>query len=437
MKKVLFLILVCIMLISLLTGCGNPNNSNVVSENDATVSPDSSSATSEVVEKVKVTFWDLSTHKAAMEPISAKFNEENPNFEVTVSYFGTDAIKDACKVAASSGTLPNTWMNFGGSFARFYVENECAYDLTQYAQEKDWNDKFTSSALELCTFDGKLTGYPTAFNVIGVYYRKDLFDKYGLQVPTTFEEFENVCATLKSNGVTPITTAGINGWHVMRFVELFVENYAGAQMHDQLNAFQTSWNCDAVVQALTKYQEFSDKGYFIEGFTAINPDDVNIPLFLGEAAMITEGQWLDGVLIQNGQDLENYGSFALPISGTSRLSSFGGMNQYNAKNTVEEIDACTSFLDYYFSDENVAQYSQYYSQPLPYIGAKMPEGQPDVANLIGLSQTNGTFTITDQAFPAEVADGLFNVQDAIANHQMTPQEGAAKIEEAIEAYRNK
>lgn len=432
MKRTLALILAVVMLMSLLAGCGSADTGN---NNSATTG--SSAATGNVEGKTTVTFWTLSTDQPAMEPISEKFNEENPNYEVKVSYYGTDAIKDACKVAASSGTLPNSWMNFGGSFARFYVENGASYDLTQYAKDNAWYDKFNESALGLCTFNGELHGYPTAFNVIGVYYRKDLFDKYNIQVPTTFEEFENVCATLKSNGVTPITTAGIYGWHVMRFVELFIELYAGAEQHDQMNAFKESYNNEAVVKALTKYQEFCDKGYFIEGFTAINPDDVNIPLFSGNAAMITEGQWLDGVLLQNEQDLNNYGSFALPTSGTNRLSSFGAMNQYNAKNTDAETDAITSFFDYYYSDENVEQYPQYYAQPLPYKGAKMPEGQPDVANLIGLSQTNGTFTITDQAFPAEVADVLFSVQSAIADHNMTPEDGAAKIAEAIEAYKNK
>lgn len=428
MKRTLAMILALVMLVSLLAGCGN-NSADPGSSNAAT--------TPNAKEKTQVTYWTLSTDQPAMEPISEKFNKENQDYEIKVSYYGTDAIKDACKVAASSGTLPNSWMNFGGSFAKFYVDNGFSLDLSQHAKDNSWYDKFNPSALGLCSFDEKLYGYPTAFNVIGVYYRKDIFNQHNIQIPKTFEEFENVCATLKSNGVTPITTAGIYGWHVMRFVELFIELYAGDELHDQMNTFNESYNSDAVVQALTKYQEFCDKGYFIEGFTAINPDDVNIPLFSGNAAMITEGQWLDGVLLQNGQDLNNYGSFALPTSGTNRLSSFGAMNQYNAKNTAAQTDACTSFFDYYYSEENVEKYSEHYAQPLPYQGAKMPEGQPDVANLIGLSQTNSTFTITDQAFPAEVADVLFSVQSAIANHDMTPKDGAAKIAEAIEAYKNK
>jgi raffinose/stachyose/melibiose transport system substrate-binding protein len=57
--------------------------------------------------------------------------------------------------------------------------------------------------------------------------------------------------------------------------------------------------------------------------------------------------------------------------------------------------------------------------------------------MTGMAEANGTFTITDQAFPTEIADALFNVQDAIANGEMQPAEGAAKIQAAIEAYQSK
>ena len=57
--------------------------------------------------------------------------------------------------------------------------------------------------------------------------------------------------------------------------------------------------------------------------------------------------------------------------------------------------------------------------------------------MMDMSKENGVFLITDQAFPPEVADVLFNAQDALANKQMTPQEAAANIQAAIESYKNK
>ena len=112
------------------------------------------------------------------------------------------------------------------------------------------DEKFTQTSMDLCTLDGKLSGYPTSYNVLGVYYRKDIFEENGIAVPTTFEEFEAACAKLKENGITPISTAGLNGWHTMRFVELLIEHYAGSELHDKMNTFDESYDNDAVYRLL-------------------------------------------------------------------------------------------------------------------------------------------------------------------------------------------
>ena len=179
---------------------------------------------SSVSAATEVSFWTLNTRQNAVEPIVEAFNEANPDIKVTASFYDTDGIKDACKVAASSDTLPCMWFNWGGSLGSFYVDNDKTYDLTQYAKHNGWSVEFTEAALNLCTFDNKLSGYPTSYNALGVYYSKQIFDDCGIEVPTTFDEFEAALKTLKDNGYTPMDTAGLNGWHVMRWLELLDEH---------------------------------------------------------------------------------------------------------------------------------------------------------------------------------------------------------------------
>lgn len=411
---------------SVLSACGSTEST----DSTKTVAAKDGSVT-------EVSFWSLSTRQTALEPITEKFNSENPDVNVTVSYYDVDGLKTACKVAASSKTLPSMWFNWGGSLGGFYVENGLTYDLTDYANKNNWETKFNAGALNLCNLHGKLSGYPTSYNVIDIYYRKDIFGQYGLEIPVSFEEFEHVCAVLKENGVTPISTAGLYGWHVMRFVELLVEHYAGAELHDKLNTFEESWENEAVIQAFTKYQEFCEKDYFPKGFLTADPNDTLMAIGSGQAAMDIQGQWYDGAILQEGLNIGNYGTFAFPSGGSNRMSAFAEMTQFNENLSEAELDACMRFMDYYYNDENAANYSEYYNLPLPRAGAPIPEGQPNVSVMLKTGNTNGTFTITDQAFPTEVADVLFNVQDAIANGQMMPAEGAKNIQDAITAYQNK
>jgi raffinose/stachyose/melibiose transport system substrate-binding protein len=150
--------------------------------------------------------------------------------------------------------------------------------------------------------------------------------------------------------------------------------------------------------------------------------------------MDIQGQWYDGNITADEQDMSLYGTFAFPSGGTNRLSAFAEMVQFNAKNTEAEFEASMRYTQYYNSQENADLYPTGFNLPLPLIGATMPAGQPNVTIMMDTSNTNGTFTITDQAFPTEIADSLFAAQDAIATGTMEPADGAKSIQAAIEKY---
>ncbi len=185
-KQVLAFSLAATMLLA--AGCSNePSNSSSMDSAPSESSASNTSA-SEAVEIGEITLWDLQNNKEYGDIMTAEYNEAHPEAPINASYYDTDALKDACKVAASSGTLPDVWFNWGGSLGGFYVENDLTYDLTEYAEENGWSDIFTPAALDLCTLDGKLSGYPRSFEAVAVYYRTDFFEQCNLEVPTTFEE---------------------------------------------------------------------------------------------------------------------------------------------------------------------------------------------------------------------------------------------------------
>ena len=385
-------------------------------------------------EETELTFWLVGTRQEAMETLVDEFSEEHPNIKINFSYYDTDAIKDACKVAAQAGNLPDMWYNWGGSLGSYYAENGCSMDLTEYAKENGWDDKFNSGALSLCGLDDQLIGYPIGYNVLGMFYRKDIFEQYGLEVPITFEEFEQVCATLKENGVTPISTGGLYGWHTMRLVEQFIEYYAGAEEHDKLNSFEEGWDSEAVTKALTKYQEFCDKGYFPDGFITSDPNDTLISLANGLCAMDIQGQWYDRSIADSGLDIDQYGWFPFP-NDTGRMSAYVELIQFNKNLDEDKLNACMTFIDFMETEEHAA--AELTNAPLPFKDAVMPgEDRPHVSEMYEYSNEGGTFTITDQALPTAVADVLFDGQAGICNGSEQPKEVAAAIQNAIDEYKN-
>ena len=194
---------------------------------------------------------------------------------------------------------------------------------------------------------------------------------------------------------------------------------------------QASWDCPEVIQALTKYQEWSQKGYFPEGFLTADPDTTRYSVFSGKAAMDIDGQWFDSYIIDDGMNMDDFGTFAFP---EARLSSFVEMFQFDKNISEAELKAVMEFLDFYMGDEFVNEHSSGYNMPLPVQGSKAPADQVHIDGIFAVSDEVGSFTVTDEALPSEVIDTLFNAQSAIANNEMTPAEGAAAIQASIEAY---
>ena len=271
-KRITALLAAAAMAVSLMTdahrGGGEANNPS--DETDKKKTEESSDTTSGGAnDPVEISFWTLSSYQALTEKVVSDFEQDHPEIKVNVTINSTDDQKSNLKVAAASDSLPDIWYNWGKSGFLLYRENGFSYDFTDYAKENNWSDKFEQNALDLLTLDGNLAGYPMAWNNGAIYYRTDIFEELGLEVPQTYEEFEAVCAKLKENGVTPLALAGSDAWDVMRMLELWVEMYAGPEEHDKLQSLSTSWDCDAVVKSFEKFKEFTDKGYFPDGFVSL------------------------------------------------------------------------------------------------------------------------------------------------------------------------
>lgn len=384
--------------------------------------------------KISLTIWHNATNQSGVEPSTIDFNKANPNIEVTAAFYNTDGIKDATKIAASSRTLPDMWYNWGGTLASFFVENGLTYDLTAYSKANNWDKIFLPAMLSLSTIDGKVSGYPFALSMAGIYYRKDIFQKFNLKEPQTFAEFEKVCDTLLANGITPLASGGLYGWHLMRYLDQLVEHYAGQELHDKILLFQAPFDCDAVVQALAKLKEWSDKGYFPAGFLTADPNSTYINVFAGKCAMDIQTPGYETTIAREKQDINNFGAFPLPNDKGNRMAYWGNMVQLNVNLDSARLDACMKYLNYVYSNENANRYASGINVPLPRIDATVPADRPNSALLRDYVSKNGGFTITDQAFPTVVADALFKVQDALVNGQITPKQGASTVQAAIDTY---
>jgi raffinose/stachyose/melibiose transport system substrate-binding protein len=392
-------------------------------------------STQKKTEIVELEWWNLSSRKELTESVVAAFNAEHPDINITAVLNGTDDHKKNLKIAASSNSMPDMWFNWGGTLGSFYPENGLTYDLSDYAKDNNWNNKYDQAALTLSTLADELAGIPTSIAMIGMFYRKDIFNECGVSVPTTFEEFENVMATLKAKGYTPLILCGKPGWHLMRFVEALIELYAGSAEHDRLTALKSSWNSEPVIKAFKKYKEVIDKGYLPEGFITLGGGDAKSLLYSGDGVMDIEGPWMESNIFNDKQDPNLFGYFKLPL-GTkgNRMSGFVEMIQLNANLSDAELEAAVKFVEYVYSPASITKYGPLIKQPVPRADNTIPAKSVMTKEMVADLNKYGSYTISDQGLPQEVVSVLFEVQGAIATGIKTPEEAAKFMQESIDTY---
>ncbi len=418
MKKLFSLTMISVLVLSLVSACSSNGNESANS--------------SESSDKITVEFWGLDTQKQIYEPVIEEFEKEHPEIDISYSTRTVDAHKEGLKVAASSDTLPDVWFNWGGTIGSFYPENGLTLDLTEYAEQGKWNELYLETALELTKYEGQITGVPTKLAGLGIFYRKDIFEDLGIEVPKTFEEFEAVMAKLKENNITPVSVGGKFGWHTMRFTEVVLEHYAGPELKDQLINLEESWDNQAVEQTYAKLKEWEGKGYFPTGFITADPTEAKMPFYSGDAAMVLEGTWFDRVATEDEFPLENMGVFPFPTDQEpQRVSSFVEMLQIKADAPKEVQDAAVQFAEFATSKEVIVKYKGNYSFPVPTAGVEIPEEFPNVPTLVD-ALDKGAFVITDQALPQELVVKFFEAQDNVITGEFTPKEAAEFLQKSAE-----
>ena len=171
-------------------------------------------------EEITWMFWD---DLEATEDLVSKgykdvidrFNTEyEGKYHVTPITTNLEEYDGKLNALIAAGQTPDVYICNPGPNMDVYVNAGAAADLTDILenQEKDWYATFTDGIFDRLTYDGKIMAVPTNFAAACVYYNTELFEKAGVEVPTTYDELIDVCKKLQDAGITPISCSAGTAW---------------------------------------------------------------------------------------------------------------------------------------------------------------------------------------------------------------------------------
>lgn len=275
--------------------------------------------------------------------------ESQSGVKVDLQVVPNDSARTLVQTRLRSGKGPDVFgYDTGPGFAGVLAKAGLLYDLTAHEKKADWNlYDWTKPSV---TFDGKFYGIPDQIEQVGVYYNKDLFQKYGLKAPTTMADLETAAKTLKQNGIIPFASGDKEGWEGGHLLSMALASQVGADDMKKLIDGDSDWNSDGVKAALSTWAGFQKAGYLPQSPNGITYDNSNALFLSGKAGMNPTGTWLIQTIDESVKFDVGFVNFPAP-SGESVATTGLGAGTFmssSSKNTT----AALKLMDFLVSQEH-------------------------------------------------------------------------------------
>lgn len=210
------------------------------------------------------------------------------------------------------------------------------------------------------TYDvgGKTYAVGAVESTSGIIYNKEIFERYGLSVPQTYQDFLNICKTLKSKGIDPIGVGGSDLWHMEYWVNHFFRTDVLSKNPDWLRQCSegvVSWTDAEAIQMLNDLKNLFDAGYVNDDWQTTRDGNLPYKMAEGEIAMMYTGPWTSFAIQKLNTSME-LGWFYVPgANGVTyagdNLDTFWSVTKECEENP-DKYDAAMTFLKYFYSEQN-------------------------------------------------------------------------------------
>ena len=233
---------------------------------------------------------NVNTQKLWKEKIIPMFEKENPSINVEMTIYDHEAYKTAIRnfLQAEPPDVVN-W--FSGNRMKFFVDQGLFEDVSD-VWKKHGLDSQLSAARSTMTVNGKQWGVPLTYYQWGIYYRTDIFKKFGLGEPRSMADLMHICGTLKQNGITPFTIGTKYLWTAAGWFDYLNLRVNGYDFHMDLMAGNISYEDERLDLVFDLWGVMARSGYYIENHASLSWQEGQAPMINGEAAMYLMGNFL-------------------------------------------------------------------------------------------------------------------------------------------------
>lgn len=271
--------------------------------------------------------------------------------DVTINTIAIEQFRAQLPTYLNSSSPPDVLTWYAGSVARDYAAKGFLLDLSELWKGDGACAAFSPALKELSTgTDGKQIFVPTNYYWWGLFYRKSAFAEWGVEPATTWDEFLDLCATLKAKGVSPLTMGtGSTAWVASGWFDYLNLRVNGATFHRELLAGKHSFDGPEVKAVMERYRELLP--YFDPNGRSYSWQDAVTPLAAKKSAMYLIGAFITSAVPADVVDDIDF--FRVPIIDSSLpVAEEAPTDGFFASAKSKNADGALELLGYLASDES-------------------------------------------------------------------------------------
>ena len=352
--------------------------------------------------------------RAAFQTLVDSFQAEYPEIEVTLNTFDHEAYKTAIRNFLASDP-PDVALWFAGNRMKFFVDQGLIMDISDLWDEAGFNDTMASSRSAF-TVDGSQYGVPWGYYQWGMFYRRDIFDQYGLDVPENWDEFLAVGDTLVENGVTPVTIGTKFLWTAAGWFDYLNLRINGYDFHMALTAGQVPYTDPRLDEVFDVWADLIDREFFLNNHATYSWQEAQAPYINGNAAMYLIGNFITPDLDSAGV-LDDTGFFQFPVINPQvGLYEDAPTEAYMIPAGAENVEEAKLFLEFASRADVLADFAYEVGNIPPNSESRAPEDRFTLAGFEMLNSADGLAQFYDRDTDPEMASvGMQGFQEFMVN----------------------
>ncbi len=255
----------------------------------------------------------------------------------------------------------------------------------------------------------------------------------------TWEEFLAACDALKAAGFVPIALGNADQWPGMFWYQSFQNRYGG---NEELFAARdgkdgVTFTSPGFIKAGELVQELDARGYLPIGYNGIGGGDKYSLFTQGIGAMIYQGPWMMGYIVDEAPEDFEFGIFNFPSFKDGNPSSqndiMAGVDALWITANSRHPEAAAKFLNGFAERENAISFMNE-TKNVSVIKGVTEYADDEVIKLMVAEASKAPHFMPwwDIHLPAQISEAILNNIQALFAREITPEQFAQLVQAAAE-----